>query len=73
MADSKKIKTALVSVFHKDKLDEIIRALHAEGVQFISTGGTQTFIESLGIPCQAVETLTTYPSILGGRVKTLHP
>lgn len=73
MADSKKIKTALVSVYHKDKLDEIIRALHADGVQFISTGGTQTFIESLGIPCQAVETLTTYPSILGGRVKTLHP
>ncbi|MBR5696389.1 MAG: bifunctional phosphoribosylaminoimidazolecarboxamide formyltransferase/IMP cyclohydrolase [Paludibacteraceae bacterium] len=73
MADSKKIKTALVSVYHKDKLDEIIRALHADGVQFISTGGTQSFIESLGIPCQAVETLTTYPSILGGRVKTLHP
>lgn len=73
MADSKKIKTALVSVYHKDKLDEIIRALHADGVQFISTGGTQTFIESLGIPCQAVESLTTYPSILGGRVKTLHP
>ncbi len=73
MADSKKIKTALVSVYHKDKLDEIIRALHADGVHFISTGGTQTFIESLGIPCQAVESLTTYPSILGGRVKTLHP
>ncbi len=73
MADSKKIKTALVSVYHKDKLDEIIRALHADGVQFISTGGTQSFIESLGIPCQAVESLTTYPSILGGRVKTLHP
>ncbi|MCQ2224673.1 MAG: bifunctional phosphoribosylaminoimidazolecarboxamide formyltransferase/IMP cyclohydrolase [Paludibacteraceae bacterium] len=73
MADIKKIKTALVSVFHKDKLDEIIRALHADGVQFISTGGTQSFIESLGIPCQAVESLTTYPSILGGRVKTLHP
>ena len=73
MADSKKIKTALVSVYHKDKLAEIIRALHADGVQFISTGGTQSFIESLGIPCQAVESLTTYPSILGGRVKTLHP
>lgn len=73
MADSKKIKTALVSVFHKDGLDEIIRILHSEGVQFISTGGTQSFIESLGIPCQAVESLTSYPSILGGRVKTLHP
>lgn len=73
MADNKKIKTALVSVYHKDKLDEIIRKLHSEGVEFISTGGTQTFIESLGIPCQAVESLTSYPSILGGRVKTLHP
>ena len=73
MADNKKIKTALVSVYHKDKLDEIIRKLQSEGVEFISTGGTQTFIESLGIPCQAVESLTSYPSILGGRVKTLHP
>ena len=73
MAEYKKIKTALVSVYHKDNLDAIIRKLHAEGVQFISTGGTQSFIESLGIPCQAVESLTTYPSILGGRVKTLHP
>ncbi|MBP5455818.1 MAG: IMP cyclohydrolase [Paludibacteraceae bacterium] len=73
MADLKKIKTALVSVYHKDKLDLIIKKLHAEGVKFISTGGTQTFIESLGIPCEAVENLTGYPSILGGRVKTLHP
>mgnify|MGYP003293484793 CR=1 FL=1 len=73
MAETKKIKTALVSVFHKDGLDEIIKALHADGVQFISTGGTQSFIESLGLPCTPVESLTTYPSILGGRVKTLHP
>ncbi len=73
MADYKKIKTALISVYHKDNLDEIVRKLHAEGVKLISTGGTQTFIESLGVPCQAVESLTTYPSILGGRVKTLHP
>lgn len=73
MSGQKKIKTALVSVFHKDGLDEIITKLHNDGVQFISTGGTQTFIESLGIPCQAVESLTSYPSILGGRVKTLHP
>ncbi len=73
MTESKKIKTALVSVFHKDGLDEIIQKLHSEGVQFISTGGTQQFIESLNIPCQAVEDLTGYPSILGGRVKTLHP
>ena len=70
---TKRIKSALVSVFHKDGLDEIIRLLHAEGVQLISTGGTQQFIESLNIPCTAVESLTGYPSILGGRVKTLHP
>lgn len=73
MTDNKRIKTALVSVYHKDKLDLIIKKLHQEGVSFISTGGTQTFIESLGIPCEPVESLTTYPSILGGRVKTLHP
>ncbi len=74
MADTKKIKTALVSVFHKDDhLDEIVKSLAADGVKFLSTGGTQKFIESLGIDCQAVESLTTYPSILGGRVKTLHP
>lgn len=73
MSENKRIKTALVSVFHKDGLDEILKKLHSEGVRFISTGGTQTFIESLGLPCQAVEDLTGYPSILGGRVKTLHP
>lgn len=71
--EQKKIKTALVSVFHKDGLDEIIKKLHAEGVTLLSTGGTQNFIESLGVPCNAVEDLTSYPSILGGRVKTLHP
>jgi len=71
--EKKKIKRALVSVYHKDKLDLIIRKLHADGVEFLSTGGTQSFIESLDIPCQAVEDLTGYPSILGGRVKTLHP
>lgn len=73
MIDTKKIKTALVSVFYKDGLDEIIKKLNAEGVKFISTGGTQKFIESLGIECTPVEKLTTYPSIFGGRVKTLHP
>lgn len=73
MSDIKKIKTALVSVFHKDGLDEIIKSLHGQGVKFLSTGGTRSFIESLGIPCDAVEDLTGYPSILGGRVKTLHP
>lgn len=73
MSENKRIKSALVSVFHKDGLDEIITKLHSEGVKFISTGGTQEFIESLGFPCEAVEDLTGYPSILGGRVKTLHP
>lgn len=73
MADIKKINSALISVYHKDGLDEIIKALNAAGVKLISTGGTQKFIESLGVPCQAVEDLTGYPSILGGRVKTLHP
>ena len=73
MAATKKIKTALVSVFHKDGLDELLAKLNAEGVKFLSTGGTRKFIESLGFPCDAVEDLTTYPSILGGRVKTLHP
>lgn len=73
MAEIRKIKRALVSVFHKDGLEEILRTLHAQGVELLSTGGTQTFIESLGIPCCKVEDVTTYPSILGGRVKTLHP
>ncbi len=73
MSETKRIKTALVSVYHKEGLDEIITKLHEEGVQFLSTGGTRQFIESLGYPCQAVEDLTSYPSILGGRVKTLHP
>ena len=73
MAETKRIKTALVSVFHKDGLDELLAKLNAEGVKFLSTGGTQKFIESLGYECQAVESVTTYPSILGGRVKTLHP
>lgn len=71
--ETRKIKRALVSVFHKDGLEEILRTLHAQGVELLSTGGTQTFIESLGIPCRKVEDVTTYPSILGGRVKTLHP
>lgn len=73
MAETKKIKTALVSVFHKDGLDELLAKLNEEGVKFLSTGGTRKFIESLGYECQKVEDVTTYPSILGGRVKTLHP
>ena len=73
MAGTKKIKTALISVFHKDGLDELLKKLNEEGVKFLSTGGTQAFIEKLGYECQAVESVTSYPSILGGRVKTLHP
>ncbi|MBD5173726.1 MAG: bifunctional phosphoribosylaminoimidazolecarboxamide formyltransferase/IMP cyclohydrolase [Bacteroidales bacterium] len=73
MSDIKKIKTALISVYHKDGLDNILYMLHEQGVKFLSTGGTKSFIEGLGYSCQAVEDLTSYPSILGGRVKTLHP
>lgn len=73
MGNSKRIKSALISVFHKDGLDDIIKKLHSLDVKLYSTGGTQTFIESLGIPVTPVEDVTGYPSILGGRVKTLHP
>nr|WP_288330002.1 IMP cyclohydrolase [uncultured Prevotella sp.] len=73
MAGTKRMKTALISVFHKDGLEELLAKLHEEGVKFLSTGGTQSFIESLSYECQKVEDVTTYPSILGGRVKTLHP
>ncbi len=73
MAGIREIKTALISVFHKDGLEDILKKLNEEGVKFLSTGGTQEFIESLGYECQKVEDVTTYPSILGGRVKTLHP
>ena len=69
----KKIKSALISVFYKNGLDEIVKELHHNNVQIYSTGGTQAFIESLDIPVTPVEELTEYPSILGGRVKTLHP
>ncbi len=67
------IKSALISVFYKDGLEPVVRKLHDQGVTLYSTGGTQTFIEQAGIPCVAVESVTGYPSILGGRVKTLHP
>ncbi len=67
------IRSALISVFYKNGLDAIIRLLHQHNITIYSTGGTQAFIENLGIPCVPVESLTTYPSILGGRVKTLHP
>lgn len=67
------IKSALISVFYKDGIDELVKTLHEQGVIIYSTGGTQSYIENLNIPCVAVETVTEYPSILGGRVKTLHP
>lgn len=70
---AKKITRALISVFYKDGLDPIIHALAKHGVEFVSTGGTQQFIEQLGYKVTPVETLTGYPSIFGGRVKTLHP
>jgi len=73
MNQRKSIKSALVSVFDKGGLGPIIEALHAKGVTLYSTGGTQAFIEGLDIPVERVEDLTSYPSILGGRVKTLHP
>lgn len=70
---NKKIQSALISVFYKDGLEPIVQELHQLGITIYSTGGTQSFIEKLGIPVTPVENLTTYPSILGGRVKTLHP
>jgi phosphoribosylaminoimidazolecarboxamide formyltransferase / IMP cyclohydrolase len=70
---NKKIKSALISVFYKDGLENIIQQLQQLGVTIYSTGGTQKFIEELHVPCVPVESLTSYPSILGGRVKTLHP
>jgi phosphoribosylaminoimidazolecarboxamide formyltransferase/IMP cyclohydrolase len=73
MASRKQISTALISVYSKEGLDHIVSRLHALGVTLYSTGGTRDFIDALGIPVTAVESLTTYPSILGGRVKTLHP
>lgn len=69
----KPIQSALISVFYKDGLEPLIHLLHKYKVTIYSTGGTQAFIESLGIPCTPVENLTSYPSILDGRVKTLHP
>ena len=71
--EPKRIKSALISVFYKDGLEDIVKALDAHGVTIYSTGGTQKFIQGLGVEPVAVESLTGYPSILGGRVKTLHP
>ncbi len=70
---SKKINTALISVYHKDGLEEILQVLNELNVKLLSTGGTQEFIQSLGYECETVEDVTGYPPILGGRVKTLHP
>lgn len=70
---AKKIQSALISVFHKDNLEPIVQLLAKHGVTIYSTGGTQKFIEDLAIPVTAVESATSYPSIFGGRVKTLHP
>ena len=69
----KKIRSALISVYYKDRLDELVKELDNLGVTIYSTGGTKTFIEEFNIQVQSVESLTSYPSILGGRVKTLHP
>jgi phosphoribosylaminoimidazolecarboxamide formyltransferase/IMP cyclohydrolase len=73
MAEKKKIQSALISVYHKDNLEQMVRLLHAAGIKLYATGGTQDFIEKLKIPVTAVESVTDYPSIFGGRVKTLHP
>lgn len=73
MESTKKITGALISVYYKDGLEPIVRKLHQDNVVIYSTGGTQAFIEGLGIPVVPVESLTSYPEIFGGRVKTLHP
>ncbi|MFN2262568.1 MAG: bifunctional phosphoribosylaminoimidazolecarboxamide formyltransferase/IMP cyclohydrolase PurH, partial [Psychroflexus sp.] len=73
MAQTKQVKSALISVFHKEGLAPILKKLHELDVQIYSTGGTEKFIKEQDIPVTAVEDLTSYPSILGGRVKTLHP
>src|SRR3970040_3151752 len=73
MNTTKTIQSALISVFSKDGLEPIVRKLHAQNVTLYSTGGTEDFIKNLDIPVIPVEDVTSYPSILGGRVKTLHP
>jgi len=72
MSNSKTIKSALISVFHKDGLEPLVQKLNEQNVTIYSTGGTEKFIKDLGIDVVPVEDVTSYPSILGGRVKTLH-
>ena len=71
--DVQQVKSALISVYHKDGLEPVVRELHQLGVKLYSTGGTQSYLEGLGLPVTAVETVTGFPSILDGRVKTLLP
>ena len=73
MNSNKKIKSALISVYYKQGLEVLIQELKKQNVTIYSTGGTQKFIEELGFEVIPVEDITSYPSILGGRVKTLHP
>jgi phosphoribosylaminoimidazolecarboxamide formyltransferase / IMP cyclohydrolase len=73
MTSLKQIRSALISVYYKDRLDSIVQKLHGLGITIYSTGGTYEFIQSIGIPAITVESLTSYPSVFGGRVKTLHP
>src|SRR5690554_1549733 len=73
MTELKQVRRALVSVYYKEPSRRLIEALHQLDVELVSTGGTLEYIHSLGIPAKSVESLTQYPSILGGRVKTLHP
>ena len=68
-----RLQSALISVFNKEGLEPVLQSLNELNVQFFSTGGTQKFIENLGYSCTAIESVTGYPSILDGRVKTLHP
>ena len=70
---NRKIERALISVYNKEGLKPLLETLSALNVEFISTGGTQRYIEEAGYPCRKVEDLTGFPAILGGRVKTLHP
>ncbi|MEI6899416.1 MAG: bifunctional phosphoribosylaminoimidazolecarboxamide formyltransferase/IMP cyclohydrolase PurH, partial [Bacteroidota bacterium] len=73
MLPETRIRTALISVYHKERIDEIAHLLNNFGIRILSTGGTFDFIKNLGIDVTAVDSLTSYPAILGGRVKTLHP